>query len=225
MLRRPGDKALLDRLSGQMNALIDQVRVGLPTKQYRFEVRKAARACIGILRTAKQERLSRAQSEAQARQQGAGKPGRPAAHAHHPAGRRRAVKARRKPISGAVIAAGATTVAGLAAVVVVIGIVRHSGNDASPSGLATQIQDAVHGATPAINLYGGTLKIETVNGHQMVTASGIPPAACIDVGWQLMRKGIVAINGEAPRIVSAAKLGELCHRNEAGANVSWIPSD
>jgi hypothetical protein len=93
-----------------------------------------------------------------------------------------------------------------------------SGPGASPDALATQMEAALHGAAPSLNVYGGPLMVD----QGSVTAAGIPPGACVSVGWQLVRKGLLSVNGVMPSRVSAAKLSELCNLYDI-ATISWTP--
>ena len=56
-----------------------------------------------------------------------------------------------------------------------------------------------------------------------LVADHVPPSACVSVGWKLVRKGLLSINGTMPTRVSAAKLADLCNQEDGAAVLTWIP--
>lgn len=93
----------------------------------------------------------------------------------------------------------------------------------SPEAFAEQMEQAAQGAPITTNLYGGTLRVERKNGLLTITADNIPPAICVSVGWKLVRRGLLGINGTVPLRVSAAKLSELCNQEDTNAVLTWTP--
>jgi hypothetical protein len=125
------------------------------------------------------------------------------------------------------------TVAMIAAVLGVLGaglaIHVNSGNDAkgpqeAVRPLVVQIEGALHGSIPATNLFGGSLRVTSEGGRSFVTVTGVPAGECVLAGWDLVRKGVLTVNGTTPLRVSAAKLNELCHEGEQ-ATLRWTPKD
>lgn len=90
--------------------------------------------------------------------------------------------------------------------------------------LVVQIEAAVHGQVPVTNLFGGTIRVSIENGRTTVTLTGIPAGECVLSGWELVRKGILTINGVTPIRVSAAKLNDLCHDDDT-ATLRWTPKE
>jgi hypothetical protein len=95
-----------------------------------------------------------------------------------------------------------------------------SGPAVSPEALAEQMEAAARGGTSGLNLYGGALVVDHSAGTVIV--DGLPPSVCVSMGWKLVRKGLVSINGVMPVRVSAAKLSELCNVYDTAA-VVWTP--
>ncbi len=88
--------------------------------------------------------------------------------------------------------------------------------------LVAQIEAAAHGNVPAANIFGGSLRAMVQGGRTVVTVDGIPPGECVLSGFDLVRKGLLTVNGVTPNRVSAAKLNELCH-DEDTATLIWSP--
>lgn len=88
--------------------------------------------------------------------------------------------------------------------------------------LVAQMEAAAKGSAPATNIFGGALSVSQQGGHPVVTVAGVPPGECVSAGWDLVRKGLLTVNGATPNRVSAAILNELCHQEDS-ATLVWIP--
>lgn len=89
--------------------------------------------------------------------------------------------------------------------------------------LVRQIEQAVLGSATTTNIYGGSIMVRRA-GRQIksVTVTGIPSKACVLAGWDLAKKGALAVNGVIPARISAGRLAELCNK-DGGASLSWTP--
>jgi hypothetical protein len=56
-----------------------------------------------------------------------------------------------------------------------------------------------------------------------VTASEVPAKVCVAAGWELARKGTLAVNGTIPQHLSAARLSQLCFEDN-NATLDWTPN-
>lgn len=99
----------------------------------------------------------------------------------------------------------------------------HGPAAATPEAFVEQMERAAQGVVFERNVYGGPIRVERKGGQATVTAEGIPPNICVSVGWKLVRKGLLNINGVTPLRVSAAKLSELCNQDESTATLVWSP--
>ena len=93
----------------------------------------------------------------------------------------------------------------------------------SPEAFVAQLEQAAGGAAIPVSVYGGTIRVERKGNQATVHADGVPPNICVSVGWKLVRKGLLSINGTTPLRVSAAKLSELCNQDEGAATLAWTP--
>ncbi|KIL98326.1 hypothetical protein CCC_03609 [Paramagnetospirillum magnetotacticum MS-1] len=73
------------------------------------------------------------------------------------------------------------------------------------------------------HVFGGTIRTERNGAVLALVADNVPPSVCVSVGWKLVRKGLLSINGTMPLRVSAAKLSDLCNQEDGGAVLTWIP--
>lgn len=94
---------------------------------------------------------------------------------------------------------------------------------ATPETFVEQMEAAAAGSAVDRNVFGGALVVERRGGQVAVTATNIPPNICVSVGWKLVRKGMLTINGTTPLRVSAAKLSELCNQEDGAAILTWSP--
>jgi hypothetical protein len=101
---------------------------------------------------------------------------------------------------------------------------RRHGGQAAVRPLVSQMEAAAHGTVPSTNLFGGSLRVVAQSGSSVVTVDGIPAGECVSAGWDLVRKGVLTINGVTPVRVSAAKLNELCHDGDT-ATLVWAPKN
>jgi hypothetical protein len=92
-----------------------------------------------------------------------------------------------------------------------------------PVSLAGRMATAARGETPEALPFKGSLSVESRNGQTMVTVDGVPARDCAISAWELVRTGVVTVNGVTPPRVSAALLSELCHQRANGATINWIP--
>lgn len=68
------------------------------------------------------------------------------------------------------------------------------------------------------HVYGGVLSVD----DGTVTATDVPPQACVSAGARLVKKGIITVNGVTPVRVSSAILTELCYPGEK-ATLRFMP--
>lgn len=94
---------------------------------------------------------------------------------------------------------------------------------ATPEAFIEQMDRAAEGAVFERNVFGGALITERKGGQTVITADSVPPNICVSVGWKLVRKGVLSINGTTPLRVSAAKLSELCNQEDGAATLTWSP--
>jgi hypothetical protein len=94
---------------------------------------------------------------------------------------------------------------------------------ASPEAFVEQLERAAEGTVFDKTVYGGPMRSEIKGNQLVITADGVPPGICVSVGWKLVRKGLLSINGVTPVRVSAAKLSELCYQDENSATLTWAP--
>lgn len=95
---------------------------------------------------------------------------------------------------------------------------------ATPETFAEQMESAARSPGPPLHhVYGGTIRAERNGATLALVADKVPTAACVSVGWKLVRKGLLSINGTMPLRVSAGKLSELCSQEDDGAVLTWIP--
>jgi len=148
--------------------------------------------------------------------------GHPAHPPHHPTAKHPPAPKRKR---GLWIAVGSGVVLALA-----VGIWIALPSDAPrglPSGAAetffAQMQQAAAGEPIESSVFHGAIRTERKGGVTMVTAENVPPQLCVSVGWKLVRRGVLTINGITPMRVSAARLAELCNQGEGTATVLWVP--
>ncbi|CUW39999.1 conserved protein of unknown function [Magnetospirillum sp. XM-1] len=101
---------------------------------------------------------------------------------------------------------------------------KGGGAAATPEAFAEQMEAAARAGGGTIpHVFGGTIRTERNGSMLALVADNVPPSACVSVGWKLVRKGLLSINGTMPLRVSAAKLSDLCYQEEGGAVLTWIP--
>ncbi len=94
---------------------------------------------------------------------------------------------------------------------------------ASPEAFAEQILAASESGSVEHSVYGGAIRVARQGNQVVVAAENVPPNVCVSVGWKLVRKGLLSINGTVPLRVSAAKLSELCNQEEGNPTLTWSP--
>jgi len=85
-----------------------------------------------------------------------------------------------------------------------------------------QMDAAALGAPMAGGVSTARIQVERADGGVTVIADGVAPRDCVSAGWQMVRKGVLTINGTTPQRVSAAVLTELCYQAD-GATIRWVP--
>ena len=88
--------------------------------------------------------------------------------------------------------------------------------------LMEQMHSASQGWIDGNNLFGGKLKSEEVNGHQVVTVTDIPNKQCVEASWALAREGQVTVNSVFLPRISAGKLAELCASGNNKSTILWM---
>lgn len=95
---------------------------------------------------------------------------------------------------------------------------------ATPEAFVEQLEAiAKAGGGTSPHVFGGTIRTERNGSMLALVADHVPPTACVSVGWKLVRKGLLSINGTMPTRVSAAKLADLCNQEDGAAVLTWIP--
>ncbi|HXP97038.1 MAG TPA: hypothetical protein VN809_10030 [Telmatospirillum sp.] len=219
ILNRDDDQRLREDLTAQINRLIvalpDDVSVG----PGRMALGKAVEACLAILRTAEQRRVIAIASPDI-------KPGTPVASAASYEQRAKYAGHRHhfpeeKPspwrVPGLIAVLLLILAGGLA-----IGLHERGAADQQVRPLIAQMEAAARGNAPPTNIFGGALKVAVQGGRTVVTVEGVPAGECVSSGWDLVRKGLLTVNGVTPNRVSAAILNELCHTEEK-ATLAWAP--
>jgi len=149
--------------------------------------------------------------------------GHPAQHAHSPTKKHPPPKRKRGMLIASSIG-GAVAVAGAIAA-------WWAFSPASPPGLPSgaadiffaQMQQAAAGEGIETSVFHGAIRTERKGGVTLVTAENVPPSLCVSVGWKLVRRGVLTINGITPMRVSAARLADLCNQSENTATLLWAP--
>lgn len=216
MLRRTSSRDLRDELSHQIKEIIASVTPGHSTEATRDAMRLAAKACIGVLRKAKERRLPREMPPAPplATASGASR-----IHGHAEAA---------KPFGGKRIIPMAV---GGAVLLVVIGLAlgwsnrEVDGYDPNETTkFVEQIIQAAQGDAPATTIFGGPLEVSSMNGIPVVTARGVPSRVCAASGMRLVKKGLLSVNGETPNRISSAIITELCNKVDGDSTIMWAPT-
>lgn len=217
MLRRPADNVLLDELIHQVKDVMAEVKPGHTPEAVRNEMRFAARGCIKVLQAAKERRLPRhKQSESDNWAQSDGKTTFHATHHQTEDEVSDNKVARWVAIAAAVLVLGG-------------GVAWWSSGDAPASDgsetskFVDQIVAAAQGDAPANHMFGGPLKVISMGGVAVVTASGVPPRICAASGMKLVKKGLLSVNGVTPTRVSSAIITELCNKEDGDATIMWAP--
>jgi hypothetical protein len=94
---------------------------------------------------------------------------------------------------------------------------------AGPDAFLAQMMQAAEGVPMTENVFGGAIVVERSGSQLTITADRVPPGICVSVGWKLVRKGLLSINGTTPMRVSAARLADLCNQGEGTAVLAWSP--
>jgi hypothetical protein len=99
-----------------------------------------------------------------------------------------------------------------------------SGMAATPEAFTDQMEAVARGDGESVHhVFGGTIRAVRNGSTLALVADNVPPSACVSVGWKLVRKGLLSINGTMPLRVSAARLSELCNEGGGNAVLTWIP--
>jgi hypothetical protein len=130
-------------------------------------------------------------------------------------------------LSRRMIVFGAAALGTVVVVVAAAALVLRPANIAtavvSPEAFVEQLEQAASGTPFDRTVYGTPMRIERKGNQVVITTDGIPPSVCVSVGWKLVRKGLLSINGVTPIRVSAAKLSELCYQDDNAATLAWAP--
>jgi len=138
-------------------------------------------------------------------------------HPHHLAAAAKPAGHRRR---GVWIWAVGGLVAGGAAIAILVALSGGSGDTGADF---MRRMDAAAQGTPLEGAPGGAaIRAERTDDGVIVTATGVSPKDCVGAGWQLVRKGVLTINGNTPQRVSGAVLAELCNQQD-GATLRWAP--
>jgi hypothetical protein len=214
MLRRPYDKDLRNALRRRTTEIIAAIHRDHGPDVMRNELRSAARECIAVLRAAKEQRLPRSVTDNWA----AAKDGKFHPHLRPPD----KVEKRAPLIVGAAALVLATAVGGY------ILWSRAEGPQESTSSesdkFVAQMVESSQGNAPPSHMFGGPIRVTSMNGVPVVIAEQVPPRICSASGMKLVKKGLLSVNGVTPTRVSSAIITELCNKDGATyATIMWAP--
>ena len=139
-----------------------------------------------------------------------------ASHPHHQASTRGAPSRK----GGVWKVAAGVAMAGIAAMAAFFALSGGSGGGASD--FMARMDAAAQGNPVAGHPGGAVIRVERNDDSLIVTATDVSPRDCVSAGWQLVRKGVLTINGTTPQRVSAAVLAELCNQQDS-AVLRWAP--
>jgi len=210
ILRRTGDKDLIDDLKCQIDMAVFGVGEEGSGPDGEHQLDKAASRCAEILQRGREKRKQRDTLHAS--------PPHPAEpqtkhHPHHH-------DMNRNPPRGKRRAAGLALIAALAAISTWFYLEVHNPSHTAAE-LVRQMDDAARGNGPLVHVFGGPLTVTKDNNAISVVAGRIPADICVSASWLLIRKGIVAIDGATPQRVTPSQLSDLCHEQDAGATLTW----
>jgi hypothetical protein len=217
MLRRPYDKDLRAGLRRRVQDLIAEVKPDHTQEVQRNEMRSAARGCIEVLRAAKEQRLPRSVTDNWAQS----KDGKFHPAQHHPSEEeQREGRGMRIAIAALI---GLTLTIG--------GYIWWSRSQAPTENTNTetdrfvaQMIASAEGNAPPSHLFGGAIRVTSMNGVPVIIAEQVPPRICSASGMKLVKKGLLSINGVTPTRVSSAIITELCNKEGGGsATLMWAP--
>ena len=90
--------------------------------------------------------------------------------------------------------------------------------------LVEQMEQVARGKTLSSHVFGGAIRVEKRGGKPVVVVEAVPKEVCVNAGWVLAKKGIIAINGMIQTRVKASILAELCAWKGNSASITWIPN-
>lgn len=214
MLRRPYDKELRNALHRRATEVVAAIHRDHGPDVMRNEMRAAARECIALLRAAKDQRLPRSLTDNWAQS----KDGKFHAHLQPPD-----TSETRAPLI-----AGAVALALISAVGGYILWSRAEGPQESASSesdkFIAQMVESAQGNAPPSHMFGGPIRVTSMNGVPVVIAEQVPNRICSAAGMKLVKKGLLSVNGVTPTRVSSAIVTELCNKDGATyATLMWAP--
>ncbi|EME71726.1 hypothetical protein H261_02301 [Paramagnetospirillum caucaseum] len=214
MLRRPYDKDLRDALRRRVAEVIAGVKPGHTPEVHRNEMRFAARGCVEVLRAAKEQRLPRSVTDNWAQS----KDGKfhPRHHASEEEGSRGPL------IAGAALLVLTLVVGGYIFWSRSQEPVENTGSETDR--FVAQMVESSQGNAPPSHIFGGAIRVTSMNGVPVVIAERVPPRICSASGMKLVKKGLLSVNGVTPSRVSSAIITELCNKEGGGdATLMWAP--
>lgn len=87
-----------------------------------------------------------------------------------------------------------------------------------------QMQKAAVDKVTAAHAYGGILHVSQATGTTTVTASEVPNAICTAGSRELVRSGVVLINGKYSKKMEVDVIERLCALSGEKARLTWSPS-
>ena len=87
----------------------------------------------------------------------------------------------------------------------------------------SQMQKAANDRTTAAHAYGGILHVSQATGSTTVTASEVPNAICTSGSRELVRLGVVLINGQYSKKMEMDVIERLCALSGDKARLTWRP--
>ncbi|KIL98178.1 hypothetical protein CCC_01239 [Paramagnetospirillum magnetotacticum MS-1] len=217
MLRRPFDQDLRGALRRRVGEVIAEVKPEHSSDVQRNEMRSAARGCIEVLRAAKEQRLPRSVTDNWAQH----KDGKFHLPPHHVTEEEKE-EGRGLKIAVAVLVLLTLSVGGYILWTRSQTPVENTGSEADR--FVAQIVDSAQGNPPPSHLFGGPIRVTSMNGVPVVIAEQVPPRICSASGMKLVKKGLLSVNGNTPTRVSSAIITELCNKEGGGdATLMWAP--
>ncbi|ARJ66734.1 hypothetical protein WV31_14175 [Magnetospirillum sp. ME-1] len=213
MLRRPYDRELRNALRRRASEVVAAVKPGHTPEVHRNEMRSAARGCIEVLRAAKEQRLPRSATDNWAQS----KDGK--FHAHlHDSGK----ESRTPMIAGAALLAVTLAIGGYILWSRSHEPVENTGSETDR--FVAMMIESSQGNAPPSHMFGGAIRVTSMNGVPVVIAERVPPRICSASGMKLVKKGLLSVNGVTPTRVSSAIITELCNKESGGdATIMWAP--
>ncbi len=185
LLRRPEDQALLVPLVNELGRQIEEIHPESYDQQV-AQVRRAAIACVRILKKAKRQRAPRAAAPIPDK---SGQWG-----------------------WGAAVALAGSAVVGLFLLSIgLLSLPIGSGPPLTGLSLASKMEEAARSGAP-VTVGGHKIKVRVAGDSLTVSTDGLGPEVCVEAATKLAQKGQVSINGSTMWDSAAKKVETRCHQ-------------